>query len=173
MIDDKILENMNIPLGHKLKILKRIVQIKNLESDDDDVSEKEEFKEKEIINTNTNPNNKFTKRKAEIANKHSIGIGVIPEEEFNNSGDEKKEKNDLLYNVGEKQFDFFGLFGSRSEDENEVIDDDNREKKDFTVDDLQIEIKTESICCWKCFTLGDKCKMTNISEKVYIFILFN
>ena len=158
---------MKIPLGHKLKILKRIVQVKNLEIDEEEVtsSEKENFKEKEVIITNTNPNNKITKRKVEIAYKHSIGIGVIPEEDFNNSGDEKKVKIDLLYNVGEKEFNFLSLFGDGNNEDNNS-GHEVKDKRDFTVDDNCIEIKDECVSCWKCFTLGDKCKMTNIKEKV-------
>jgi len=70
-IDEKILDQMKIPLGHKLKILRKAGKLKNIQQDSDTESspEKDKFKEKVVSAMITNPNNIITKKKVEISKK--------------------------------------------------------------------------------------------------------
>ena len=170
------LEEMNIPLGHKLKIFKKIEQIKNIQIDENEnanFTDKKEFLEKELSVIKNHPNNNITKRKVEISSKHSKGVGVIPEETII-SEDEIQKESLKLQNLGEREFNFNNLFDEEGEDVNENIEsllekDESsflKSQNNFNHDHNNIELKDECISCWQCFSIKDKIKMNELKEKV-------
>lgn len=184
-LNDAKLEEMKIPLGHRLKILKRLEEVKNIqaeENEDEKMTDKEVFQEKELASTNHNPNNKITKRKVEIASKHSIGVGVIIEETNNAEDEEQNDYESLkLQNLGDKEFNMIGLFcGDEHEEQKEhetiqpyhEISRINETKNNFNLDKYNsILVKKECISCWECLALNDKEKMCKLNEKVGKFLL--
>ncbi len=175
-LNDSTLDLMKIPLGHKLKILKRAQQLKNIQNDEKEEEEtvnnpSEEISQKEIPVVVNHPNNNFTQRKAQIASKHSIGIGVIPEEM--NIIDEDENSNELikLKNIGQKEFNFMTMFGEDNEEllENDSFNEENIKRdirNETTIDENHFEVKKDSIPCWQCLTLNEGFKMYKIKEKV-------
>ncbi len=179
-LNDSTLDLMKIPLGHKLKILKRAQQLKNIQNDEKEEEEtvnnpSEEISQKEIPVVVNHPNNNFTQRKAQIASKHSIGIGVIPEEM--NIIDEDENSNELikLKNIGQKEFNFMTMFGEDNEEllENDSFNEENIKRdirNETTIDENHFEVKKDSIPCWQCLTLNEGFKMYKIKEKVLAII---
>jgi hypothetical protein len=180
-LNDRTLDQMKIPLGHKLKILKRAQQLKNIQIDEKEEVETEnnnppeELTQKEIPVVVNHPNNNFTQRKAQIATKHSIGIGVIPEEM--NIIDEEENSNELikLKNIGQTEFNFMTMFGEENQElqENDSYNEDNLKrdiKNETTINENYFEVKKESIPCWECLTLNEGLKMYKIKEKVLAMI---
>lgn len=179
-LNDNMLELMKIPLGHKLKILKRAQQIKNIQTEEKEEqnvnSSIEQFNEKEIPVIITHPNNHFTERKVQIATKHSKGIGVIPEEIYTKDEEENKNDQIKLKDIGQKEFNFMTLFGEENEqnmqNESESVEIISRDtKNETTIDENYIEVKKDIIPCWECLMLKDGVKMYKIKEKVWIKLL--
>ena len=170
---------MKVPLGHKLKIMKRAQQLKNvqIEEKEEEKAESEAPVEKELPVKINHPNNHLTKRKVEIANKHSIGIGTIPEE--NNVIEEEDVPLQIvrLKDMGERDFDFNCFFAegnveeiaendgkNTNSDENYALNIKNETTTTF--DENNIEVKKECVTCWQCLQLKDGVKMIRINEKV-------
>jgi len=148
-LNEESIKKINIPLGHQLKLLKKIKQLNDIENNENDevIAEQRE-------NALTN------KEEGSIRNNIAISTNM---NDFNN--DNKK----FLYDFGEKEFNFQGNSNSSNSELYNLLNKEDiylkkEEKNDFESINLK---KSNAESCWNCYLLQDKQLMINFKDKYF------